>query len=100
MGRAPQPGGPQRVTAHVVPRAKPLSEGDPDERTTLESQWEEEASTTIEQGEVHDRIRALGGNSITPGVVQHIPGLDMVRGGPPSSNDEPTVDERNGNASL
>src|SRR5438132_8956985 len=103
MGRAPQPGGPQRVSAHVVPKAKPFSEGDPEDRTTLESQWEEEASTTIEQGEVHDRIRALGPNSITPGVVSSIPGLEPARRpitGMSSSVDEPTVDDQHANPAI
>jgi pSer/pThr/pTyr-binding forkhead associated (FHA) protein len=60
MGRAPNSGGPQRVSAHVVPKAKPFSEDD--EKTTIEadSQWGDEPSTTVEQGEVQDKIRALG----------------------------------------
>src|SRR6185369_153807 len=60
MGRAPNPGGPQRVTAHVVPRAKPFPDSEEEEKTTIESQWEDEASTTVEQGDVADKIRALG----------------------------------------
>ncbi|MGH2901342.1 MAG: hypothetical protein ACRDMZ_21875, partial [Solirubrobacteraceae bacterium] len=70
MGRAPNPGAPQRVSAHVVPKAAafsapPVQERPPsdplavpvadeeDEKTTIESGgWEEEASTTVEQGEV------------------------------------------------
>jgi hypothetical protein len=59
MGRAPQPGGPQRVSAHVVPKAKPYPEDD-EEKTTIESPWEEDGSTTVEQGEVAEKIRALG----------------------------------------
>src|SRR5438094_180413 len=54
MGRAGNPGGPQRVSAHVVPKAKPYpgggDVGDEDEKTTIESQWEDEASTTVEHG--------------------------------------------------
>ena len=61
MGRAPNPGAPQRVSAHVVPKAKPFArEDDEEEKTTIESGWEDEASTTVEQGEVADKIRALG----------------------------------------
>jgi len=59
MGRAPNPGGPQRVSAHVVPKAKPFSDGDEEEKTTADSQWEDEASTTVEQGDVADKIRSL-----------------------------------------
>src|SRR5688572_1286601 len=59
MGRAPNPGGPQRVTAHVVPRAKPFPDTEEEEKTTIESQWEDEASTTVEQGDVADKIRSL-----------------------------------------
>ena len=59
MGRAPNPGGPQRVSAHVVPKAKPIPDHEEEEKTTIESQWEEEASTTVEQGEVADKIREL-----------------------------------------
>jgi hypothetical protein len=60
MGRAPNPGAPQRVSAHVVPKAPSFSD-DEDEKTTIESGgWEEEASTTVEQGEIADKIRALG----------------------------------------
>ena len=62
MGRAPNHGGaPQRVSAHVVPKAAAfVPEVDEDEKTTIESGWEEEASTTVEQGEVAEKIRALG----------------------------------------
>src|SRR5262245_43462965 len=57
MGRAPFPGGPQRVSAHVVPKAKPFrEEGD---RTAVERHWEEEPSTTIDQVEVAEKVRAF-----------------------------------------
>src|SRR5262249_46530927 len=95
MGRAPNPGAPQRVSAHVVPKAlSPFSDTD-DEKTTIESGWEEEASTTVEQGEVQEKMRALGleAKTIT---------------GPSGSNstnistgvDEPTVDDQRANAAL
>ena len=58
MGRAPNTGAPQRVSAHVVPKAPPFSE-DEDEKTTIESGWEDEASTTVEQGDVAEKIRVL-----------------------------------------
>src|SRR6266404_3456103 len=60
MGRAPNPGGPQRVSAHVVPKAKPYPTAEEEEKTTTESQWEDEASTTVEQGDVAEKIRGLG----------------------------------------
>src|SRR5687767_1389034 len=57
MGRAPNSGAPQRVSAHVVPKAPVAfseglnrpSFGEDDEKTTIESGWEEEGSTTVEQ---------------------------------------------------
>src|SRR5881392_55150 len=91
MGRAGNPGGPQRVSAHVVPKAKPYPGDDPgsdpgsdvgdeEEKTTIESQWEDEASTTVEQGDVADKVRALKQNNTN---VTHTGGLD-----------EPTVDDQ------
>ncbi|MBA2538506.1 MAG: FHA domain-containing protein, partial [Deltaproteobacteria bacterium] len=38
---------------------------DEDEKTTIESGWEEDASTTIEQGELAEKIRTLGVRPIT-----------------------------------
>lgn len=90
MGRAPNHGGPQRVTAHVVPRAKPFPVGDDDEKTTLESPWEDEASTTVDEGEVADKIRSLnlarGSNNTS------ITGTGAL--------DEPTVDDQKANLSA
>ncbi len=50
MGRAPLIGGPQRVSPHVVPKK---SFSDEDEKTTIEAdtQWADEPSTTVEQGD-------------------------------------------------
>lgn len=90
MGRAPHPGGPQRVTAHVVPRAKPFPDGDEEEKTTLESPWEDEASTTVEEGDVADKIRSLGlarGSNNTS-----VTGTGAL--------DEPTVDDQHANMSA
>src|SRR5579863_7059392 len=103
MGRAPQPGGPQRVSAHVVPKAKPFSEDDPDEKTTLDpespasssSQWEDEASTTVEQGEVADKIRALGVEPAVP--LRPITGLTNTGA---SALEEPTVDDQKAQPQL
>ena len=88
MGRAPNPGAPQRVSAHVVPKAlSPFA--DEDEKTTIENGWEDEASTTIEQGEVAEKIRNLGLRPIT-----------SVTGVSSSGIDEPTVDDQRANAAL
>jgi len=81
MGRAPNSGAPQRVSAHVVPKALSAF-ADEDEKTTIENGWEEEASTTVEQGEVAEKIRTLGLRPIT-NVTESSSGME-----------EPTVDER------
>src|ERR1700733_13200194 len=94
MGRAPNPGGPQRVSAHVVAKPKPFSEGDEEEKTTLESQWEDEASTTVEQGEVAEKLRALGAD--TP-VRRQATGVTSTGS---SSMDELTVDEQKVNPAI
>ena len=110
MGRAPNPGAPQRVSAHVVPKAPsfpapaatpvPVPIGSPsdeeEEKTTIESGgWEEEASTTVEQGEVADKVRAL--------ALEHArraasTGITSTEGD--SVSDEPTVDEPRGAVAL
>lgn len=91
MGRAPNPGGPQRVTAHVVPRAKPYPDGDRDgeeeEKTTIESGWEDEASTTVEQGDAADKLLA---DLELPRRPQQ-PGTGITHTG---AVDEPTVDDQ------
>jgi pSer/pThr/pTyr-binding forkhead associated (FHA) protein len=71
----------------VVPKAlSPFA--DEDEKTTIESGWEEEASTTVEQGEVAEKIRTLGLRPIT-NVTGSTPGQD-----------EPTMDDQHANAAL
>src|SRR5690348_7831755 len=93
MGRAPNSGAPQRVSAHVVPKAKAFSESDEDEKTTIESQWEEEASTTIEQGELADKLA-----SIVPEVPRRpVTGITSTSA---SALEEPTVDDRHANPAL
>jgi Inner membrane component of T3SS, cytoplasmic domain len=98
MGRAPNPGAPQRVSAHVVPKVpSAVTSYDEDEKTTIESGgWEEEASTTVEQGEVADKVRALG-IGLEP-VAR--PNTGITSTGGQSMPDEPTVDEQRGNAAL
>src|ERR1041385_4131124 len=89
MGRAGNPGGPQRVSAHVVPKAKPYPGGgegtEEEEKTTIESQWEDEASTTVEQGEVAEKVRAVKANT----NVTHTGAMD-----------EPTVDDQHASPQL
>src|SRR6185503_16733027 len=109
MGRAPNPGAPQRVSAHVVPKAPSFAaptaiptpvpvaspSDDEDEKTTIESGgWEEEASTTVEQGEVADKVRAL--------ALEHArrANTNITSSDGDSVSDEPTVDEPRGAAAL
>ncbi|HSD91188.1 MAG TPA: FHA domain-containing protein, partial [Kofleriaceae bacterium] len=66
-----------------MPKAKPFSDGDEDERTTIESQWEDEASTTVEQGDVADKIKSLG--------VERRGNTNLTHTG---AMDEPTVDDQ------
>jgi len=91
MGRAPNSGAPQRVSAHVVPKASPFSDEE-DEKTTIESGWEEEASTTVEQGEVAEKIRTLGLDA----PRRNITNVTSTNAG--TVVDEPTVDDQRANA--
>lgn len=76
-----------------MPKAKPFSESDEDEKTTIESQWEEEASTTIEQGELADKLAA-----IVPEVPRRpVTGITSTSA---SALEEPTVDDRHVNPAL
>ena len=101
MGRAPNSGAPQRVSAHVVPKAtasSPFSVAagtgdDEEEKTTIESGWEEEPSTTVEQGEVADRIRALGVNPERRNTTN----VTSTNG---AMLDELTVDDQHANAAI
>src|SRR6185436_19330154 len=96
MGRAPTAGPPQRVSAHVVPKAPSFSADDEDEKTTIESGgWEEEASTTVEQGEVAEKVRALG---LLDPTRRPNTGITSTNGH--GMSDEPTVDDQRGNAAL
>ena len=56
MGRAPNPGGPQRVSAHVVPKASLHDRATKKRRRRSKPGWEDEASTTVEQGDVAERF--------------------------------------------
>ena len=104
MGRAPNSGAPQRVSAHVVPKApSTFPQEDEEEKTTIESGWEDEASTTVEQGEVAEKIRAIealktplhGGGA--NGAARPNTGITSTNGG---ALDEPTVDDQRANAAL
>src|SRR5690349_7413961 len=93
MGRAPNSGGPQRVSAHVVPKAKPSPEyDDENEKTAVESGWEDEASTTVEQGEVADKIRDLVEAPRRPATGLTSTGNNSV--------DESTVDDQRANSQI
>lgn len=86
----------------MVPKTRPASgplsspfsaQVDEDEKTTIESGWEDEPSTTVEQGEVADRIRALG---VEP-RRQNFTNVTSTNAG---MLDEPTVDDQHANAAL
>jgi pSer/pThr/pTyr-binding forkhead associated (FHA) protein len=100
MGRVPNPGAPQRVSAHVVPKAPSLTTPVPDEddeKTTIESGgWEEEASTTVEQGEVAEKVRALGIGLESAAR----PNTSITSTNGQSMSDEPTVDEPRANVAI
>jgi hypothetical protein len=84
------------VSAHVVPKAPPFPSEDEDEKTTIESGWEEEASTTVEQGDVADKIRALG-----LGVEQpRRPNTNITSTNGSGMSEEPTADDQRGAAAL
>jgi len=84
------------VSAHVLPKAPTFSMNDEEEKTTIESGWEEEASTTVEQGEVADKIRALGRN----GDPSRRPNTSITSTNGGSMPDEPTVDDQRAAAAL
>src|SRR5438874_1155983 len=97
MARVANPGGHQRVSAHVVSKARvaaPFSEADEDEKTTIESAWGDEGSTTIEQGEVAEKIRALGTDRPQPGVITSVTSTNAT------NLEEPTVDDQRANAAI
>src|SRR5579859_2237589 len=97
MARATNPGAPQRVSAHVVPKAPSFSSEDEEEKTTIESGgWEEEASTTVEQGEVADRLRALA--LAAPPPARPNTAITATTGS--GVSDEPTVDDQRASAAL
>lgn len=90
MGRAPHAGAPQRVSAHVLPKAVPYDDGnevDEDEKTTIESGWEEEPSTTVNESEVAEKIAHLRRPQAVTGVTATGIG----------ASEEATVDDREGN---
>jgi len=93
MGRAPNSGGPQRVSPHVVPKAKPFSEDDEKTNIEAESQWGDEASTTVEQGEVADKMRALGLDTQPPPAARRGNLITNVTN--TGALDESTVDDQN-----
>ena len=68
-----------------MPKAKPIPDNAEDEKTTVESQWEEEASTTVEQGDVADKIRELAAQ----------PRSNNTGATGTGALDEPTVDDQN-----
>src|SRR5580698_10487293 len=103
MARAVQPGGSQRVSAHVIAKGQVAAalaasqaksgETDEEEKTTIEHGWEDEASTTVEQGEVAAKLRAIG----TDPPRRTITSVTSTN----STNlEEPTMDDQRANAAL
>ena len=86
------------MSAHVVPKAKPFPDED-EEKTTLEAGWEDEASTTVAQDEVADKVRAIGSEQqpVTPPRRQQATGLTATGA---SQLDEPTVDDQAASNSI
>jgi len=95
------------VSAHVVQKApassatpaapanSSLPSDDEDEKTTIESGgWEEEASTTVEQGEIADKLRALGVNEQ---VRRQTTNITSTHG---TGIEEPTVDDPRAAAAI
>lgn len=95
MGRAPTGAVPQRVSAPATPKAPSFVPEDEDEKTMIESGWEEEASTTVEQGDVADRIRALG-LGLEPAKRANS-SITSTSGG---TAEEPTVDDQRASAAV
>jgi len=75
----------------VVPKAQTFASDD-EEKTTIESGWEDEASTTIEQGELAEKLRAFGTEP-----VRRNTNITSTNGG---ALDEPTVDDRHANIAV
>lgn len=98
MGRAPNSGAPQRVSAHVVPKATASSPfsiaagtgDDEDEKTTIESGWEDEPSTTIAQSDAEQIL----------GVASPLRTGTNVTATNSGGGDELTVDDQHANAGL
>ncbi len=77
-----------------MPRAKPFPEAEEEEKTTIESQWEDEASTTtVEQGDAADKIRSL----IEP---RRPPNTSTGTGTGTGALDELTVDDQQAHLSA
>jgi hypothetical protein len=96
MGRAPNSGAPQRVSAHVVPKAQAFSEDE--EKTTIESGWEEEASTTVNQDDVADKLRALAVETpLRANGARVNTNITSTNGG---ALEEPTIDDQRAHAAL
>jgi len=96
MGRAPTGAVPQRVSAHVLPKAPSFVSDEEDEKTMIEAGWEEEASTTVEQGDVADKVRALGiGLDAPKRTTSSITAI-----GNNTTSEEQTVDDQRASAAV
>jgi hypothetical protein len=83
------------VSAHVVPKVQAFAQApeDEDDKTTIEAGWEEEASTTIEQGDVAEKLRGLGLGTEPKRANTSITSTSSV-------SDDPTVDDPRASAAV
>ncbi len=80
-----------------MPKAKPFPIGDEDEKTTTDdahSQWEDEASTTVEQGDVAEKIRSLAADTPPRRTITNITNTGAT------GLDESTVDDQHADPML
>lgn len=95
MGRAPNSAVPQRVSAHVVAKPPSFVAEDEDDKTMIESGWEDEPSTTVEQGEVAEKLRQLGLGE----AGKRAGSAPVVTDNSPTT-EEPTIDDQRASAAL
>jgi hypothetical protein len=81
------------VAAAIASSKAKSGETDEEEKTTIEHGWEDEASTTVEQGEIAAKLRAIG----TDPPRRTITSVTSTN----STNlEEPTMDDQRANAAL
>jgi len=94
MGRAPNSAVPQRVSAHVVAKPPSFVPDEEDDKTMIESGWEDEPSTTVEQGEVAEKLRQLG---LGGDAGKRTPSTPAAADNSPTT-EEPAIDDQRASA--